>query len=466
MATALDEEKKKRTAFPTNLPESGRMARPKPPTGLGVVAPPSAPVIPNEVAGMASRPLVQSATSGAIANQQATTPTPRAPLDAQAAADRAAMTGMWDAGQAFNKNFKAGSDALRMAPAGGAAMLADTLVTRPLRAIGFDAPYMAPKVAQGMSAILQPAAAPQQAAQPQFQPGQRTQEQRNMPGASGELVRPVQPRVGLTAQQVPTIASRQAAPSTPMQQEGVDVGFGIRRLEGPGGTPLYTNIQPGAPIPEQPPQPLYRQPQAQRQEVVMPKINPRGGVFSSMADFVNQAGGAYGAIAKNKSIGKQEASMRDDAQIGLGMQRAGLDVLRTGDDMATSALTREAAQMGINKAKQIEALQQQWQAAGNDPAKQKAIAQQLAVLSGKGESGNLKDNFMMIGGEQQYDATGQRISDTPKMLIDLRTMQPVNAGALPGGQKAQQPYPEKTKLRNKETGEVEEVINGKPVPIK
>jgi len=470
MATALDEEKKKRTALQADYLPQGLVygASQAKPAGLGLIsAQQSAPVIPDEVAGMANRPLVQSATSGVIANQPPALPA----ATPQAAGQRIiAMPSTTSAQEAMMVQLQNSDGVVQVAK--------DPNAPAPWWSRNDDVEAMRAR----------------RAAQPQFQPGQRTQTERNMPGASGELVQPGQPRVGLTAQQAPSITSRPAAPPAPKQQEGVDVGFGIRRIEGPGGTPLYTNIQPGAPMPGQPPQPLYRQPQEQqiqrieperqRQDVVMPRLNTRGGVFAAMADFTNQAGNALGAVAQNRANNQQTRSGREDAKmgmdanryaldaavtqnrLGLDRQRAGLDVLRTDDDMTTSALTREAAQMGINKAKQIEALQQQWQAAGNDPAKQKAIAQQLAVLSGKGESGNLKDNFVVIGGEQQYDATGNRISDTPKMLIDLRTMQPVNAGTGTGGQQGQQQAlpPGMKKLLGTSNGRnVYEDMNGKQV---
>jgi hypothetical protein len=63
-------------------------------------------------------------------------------------------------------------------------------------------------------------------------------------------------------------------------------------------------------------------PQAQRQEVRAPVLNPNGGVFAAMADFTNQAGQAVQAIAANKG-------MRNDRKDALDQQRVGLDAAST-----------------------------------------------------------------------------------------------------------------------------------------
>ena len=153
------------------------------------------------------------------------------------------------------------------------------------------------------------------------------------------------------------------------------------------------------------------------------------GANKALNDFQGAQNEAPGQAAKLAA--EQQMGMRKlDIEEANNKSRLGLDVLRTQEDMATGALTREGARMTIDQAKQLSSLQQQYLAAGNDPEKQKALAAQIAALSGRSkDGGNLKDNFLVVGGEQQYDDTGQRISDTPRMVIDLRTQQAVNVGS-------------------------------------
>jgi hypothetical protein len=115
-----------------------------------------------------------------------------------------------------------------------------------------------------------------------------------------------------------------------------------------------------------------------------------------------------------------------------------LDALKMGEDARTGAVNREATQVSTDKTRQLASLQSQYLAAPDDATRSK-IAATLSALSG--DKSSAKDNFMVVGGEQQYNEMGQRMSDTPRVLFDTRTGQPVNGGGQaqkPAG--AQQKY--------------------------
>jgi hypothetical protein len=192
-------------------------------------------------------------------------------------------------------------------------------------------------------------------------------------------------------------AAQVEAPAQPTQQQpqlqpqvqekpGVDVGHGIRRIDTPGAAPLYTAENPspvrGQVSVQQPTQQPTQQARG-RVPVVMPTLGTGGGVFSSMASFANQAGNALGAVAQNRAMNQADKASREDSRLGL-------DAMRLGDEMQNSASRRaaigvdmERAGMDMEKAKQIDAARQEYLAAGDDPAKQKAAARKLAVLSGR-----------------------------------------------------------------------------------
>lgn len=196
-------------------------------------------------------------------------------------------------------------------------------------------------------------------------------------------------------------------------------------------------------------------PAAQRQEVRAPVLNPNGGVFSSMVDFTNQAGQAMQAIAANKG-------MRNDRKDALDQQRVGLDAASTfakieqGDralgidgrraDTAQDLAALQADELGLKREAQgfqtraagrLEKLQDGYLAA-KTPEERAIFARQIQELSpGKGE-GNLRDNFMAVGGGQEWDAQAGVMRNVPQRLVDLRTGREVG---VPGQQQSAQALP-------------------------
>ena len=186
----------------------------------------------------------------------------------------------------------------------------------------------------------------------------------------------------------------------------------------------------------------------QRQDVRAPVLNPNGGVFSSMVDFTNQAGQAMQAIAANKGMRNDRKDALDQQRVGLdaastlakidqGYQSLGLDGRRadTADRLAgvqegEFGLKREAQGFQTRAASRLEELQNSYMAE-QDPAKRASIVQRLRELQGKSE-GNLRDNFMPLGGGQEWDSAANTMRNIPQRLIDLRTGQEV--GGRPQGQ--------------------------------
>ena len=254
----------------------------------------------------------------------------------------------------------------------------------------------------------------------------------------------------------------------PQQQAGQTQPFDFDTFEPAPGEGAFRNEQTGAvtrlqtvpsgtqiwkPQQQAPAAPAGFVPPSQRQGVRAPVLNPNGGVFSSMVDFTNQAGQAMQAIAANKGMRNDRKDALDQQRVGLdaastlakidqGYQSLGLDGRRadTADRLAgvqegEFGLKREAQGFQTRAASRLEELQNSYMAE-QDPAKRASIVQRLRELQGKSE-GNLRDNFMPLGGGQEWDSAANTMRNIPQRLIDLRTMQEVggrpSVGTVQGG---------------------------------
>jgi hypothetical protein len=267
-----------------------------------------------------------------------------------------------------------------------------------------------------------------------------------MPGANvaapGTVESPIVAKPNQSVQQAAKQADMQAGQTatTAMQQPlGKDIGFGIRKLDMPDGSSMYMGEGPNPSLPSA--SGIAYAPVAR--QINMPVLNRGMGVFSSMADFANQAGKAYGAIAQNKSdnksarIGMDVVKMNSD--ISQNALKLGMDQQRADSDMGLNAVKQAQANLQNNSMSALESARQEYLAAGDDPAKQQAAARKLRAFGVLDKNDSLKDNFLVVGGEQQYDQNGNRISDTPRVAIDLRTMQPIGLGQGAAGQQAAKP---------------------------
>lgn len=120
------------------------------------------------------------------------------------------------------------------------------------------------------------------------------------------------------------------------------------------------------------------------------------------------------------------AARREDAAANRGLKSMELQ-----DSMQTNALRREAAGFEVSTARQMQQLREQF-LNGKTPEERNAAAQKIQALSGK--SDNLKDNFMVVGGGQEWDANAMAMRNVPQRVIDLRTGQAIGGGGQAQGQ--------------------------------
>lgn len=244
---------------------------------------------------------------------------------------------------------------------------------------------------------------------------------------------------------------------------------GVRRINQPGQAPLFTNVGTGgAAAPAQPagfsPRSAGQNPDVmgilQRESQIRNEMTP----LRDQIAFNSGAGGAFRKLGTDEIVRDMLANgnSRDRAAV-LGFMAGGRDAgmrqqrdqqelnLRQQEvegrqDLAGQELgiKREAQGFQTRAAQRQEALQARYEAA-KTPEERAAIAQQIRDLSGKTESP--KDNFMVVGGGQEWDASAGAMRNVPQRLIDLRsgreagsTQQPPNMPADKAQRKAGMVY--------------------------
>jgi len=142
---------------------------------------------------------------------------------------------------------------------------------------------------------------------------------------------------------------------------------------------------------------------------------------------------------------QREGMQQAGATERTGMQEQGAtarDAGRTALQRDELGMRKEAAGFQTRAAKRLEDLQASYQSA-KTPEERSALARQIREISGKGE-GNLRDNFMTVGGGQEWDAQAGVMRNVPQRLVDLRSGQeagspqaPAAPAAAPGAAPAQ-----------------------------
>lgn len=135
-----------------------------------------------------------------------------------------------------------------------------------------------------------------------------------------------------------------------------------------------------------------------------------------------------GENALDRGLKSQELMARMDDSAATRQLRA----QELQDNMATNAVKRDAAGVEVTSAKQMADLRGQYLNAKTD-AERNDAARKLQALSGKADT-SLKDNFMVVGGGQEWDANAMAMRNVPQQLIDLRTGRPVTGGQQQGQQ--------------------------------
>ena len=115
-----------------------------------------------------------------------------------------------------------------------------------------------------------------------------------------------------------------------------------------------------------------------------------------------------------------------------GAAKLGLDAQRLSMEQQNAVPARQLNEMEIAASKQLQSLRDRFMAATG--AEQEALGKQLLTMSGKDPKSSMKENFMVVGGGQEWDAQANSMRNVPQTLIDLRTGKPV--GGDVGGAKA------------------------------
>lgn len=281
---------------------------------------------------------------------------------------------------------------------------------------------------------------------------------------------------------------------------GTDVGFGVTRYNIPGQSPLFTNktgdsgaadnmalMNRGAPTAQnmaamdalvnrstaegaQAVQRMQFNDQVAQAKAInaMPNpVDPRAAMDVTSPQYqaarlqnmemrqkTGESLAAYQTRMQAMASGAAELGMRrdtlaantkqadarlgiDQQRLGLDQQRLGLDGKRLANDQETGSLTRDQKRMEMDHANKIQALQDRYMTATG--TEQEALGKQLLTMSGKDPKSSMKENFMVVGGGQEWDAQANSMRNVPQTLIDLRTGKPVGGGATqtkPAGKQA------------------------------
>ena len=129
---------------------------------------------------------------------------------------------------------------------------------------------------------------------------------------------------------------------------------------------------------------------------------------ATQREQLNQDGALQRAL-----IGERGANARDANRFALDSRR--LD----GEEQVRGFQVRQAGR--------LESAQAEYDKA-TTPEAQAAALTKIRALSGKGE-GSLKDNYMALGGGQEWDTNANTMRNVPQRLVDLRTGQEVGGGA-------------------------------------
>lgn len=181
-----------------------------------------------------------------------------------------------------------------------------------------------------------------------------------------------------------------------------------------------------------------------------PSVEQQAYLKALDADMAARSGNNPAAIeamrqqGETARIGMREAgeNARSGRREGLAAElgRGQLDLQRS----AQGFTTRQAARQ--------EKLYAEYEAA-KTPEEQAAVARKIAALSGK--TTDPKDNFMVVGGGQEWDAAAGAMRNVPQRLVDLRTGQDVGDTGQGG-----KPMPAPADPKERKVGSVYVAPNG------
>lgn len=432
------------------------------------------------------------AETASVAAPAATARATNQPLDAQAAADRAKIGAAWDTVKDVNDDAgRAIADVAMMVPRGLAGAY-DSAVIRPMRAFGIDAGYLSPHlVPKGVDPASMtpftdqkrmqqqvPAASTEAAPAPVAGFGPTAS---RAPGSPPPAIGTADPKRASTAAPpaAPVQSSTTAANPTQLPAGVYQHGRGqySDSAQGMGFSPGFT----GRPNAQNLEAASNLSAQSQRESmgrVASAMAQPQAAGFR--APTVNHSGNDWttremlrrakmdatslmnrtGKQRRQAEAAYQQAAAADMAAMTSGQANADIKAMGFNADLAREQLQQDgalqrtligqssdAARLGLEErrlageetargfqVRQGQRLEQAQTAYLNakTPEEQASALATMRALSGKGE-GSLKDNYMSLGGGQEWDPQANTMRNVPQRLIDLRTGQEVGGNSRPVG---------------------------------
>lgn len=256
------------------------------------------------------------------------------------------------------------------------------------------------------------------------------------------------------------------APTTPAAPTTTNQGLGIVRVDAPGASPLFTNLPTNDPsnvgLMARRAAPsaqnvgamdaLAGRYEANTTAQAQAMIDAEQAAASRMTPGQAYLQQAQASMPSLKGMTRLQAATaqqqfqdmnrvrgdaaRLDQDAARTRQDAGLGMFRAQDEASTNALRRKTAQADLDTKAQLDAARQEYLAAGDDPAKQKAAARKLAAFGIKDgqKEGGTWDSIVVGGGVNEQ---GMKVGGTAmlynKSTGEVRPIgeQQAQAGAKP-----------------------------------
>lgn len=181
-----------------------------------------------------------------------------------------------------------------------------------------------------------------------------------------------------------------------------------------------------------------------------PSVEQQAYLKALDADMAARSGNNPAAIEAMRQQGETaRIGMREAGENARSARREGLAA-----ELGRGQLDLQRSAQGFTtrQAERQERLYAEYDAA-KTPEEQAAVARKIAALSGK--VADPKDNFMVVGGGQEWDAAAGAMRNVPQRLIDLRTGQDVGATGQGG-----KPPPAPADPKERKVGSVYVAPNG------
>ncbi len=256
------------------------------------------------------------------------------------------------------------------------------------------------------------------------------------------------------------------APATPAAPTTTNQGLGIVRMDAPGASPLFTNLPTNDPsnvgLMARRAAPsaqnvgamdaLAGRYEANTTAQAQAMIDAEQAAASRMTPGQAYLQQAQASMPSLKGMTRLQAATaqqqfqdmnrvrgdaaRLDQDAAKTRQDAGLGMFRAQDEASTNALRRKTAQADLDTKAQLDAARQEYLAAGDDPAKQKAATKKLAAFGIKDgqKEGGTWDSIVVGGGVNEQ---GMKVGGTAmlynKSTGEVRPIgeQQAQAGAKP-----------------------------------